>query len=416
MLRSKVQAVSTETIQSPANSAAVPPAGAAPIDAAQLAEAFALFSRASEELTTTYNALQVQAAQLSERLAVLMGALPAAVVVLERKDKVVQVNRAAEALFPDAAPGMDWLVLLGRLQATETPGEYAFEHGDDARRLALSEANLESGEGRIVLLHDITDTHRMRLAAERNERLAAMGEMVAGLAHQLRTPLAAALLYTGNLRQAELDPAQRNHVADRALERLRYLERLIRDMLLFARGDSLGRQRFEVGALAAELTHTLEPLARARQLAFEVDCAAAGAELLGDRKALAGALTNLLENAIQVSPAGASVRFEVLRQAAQVSGLGVEAVAFSVCDQGPGIAPELQERLFEPFFTTRAEGTGLGLAIARGLARAHGGEISIRSEPGAGSCFIFSLPLAPLAGEGNDKENSKGNEEGLKAP
>lgn len=410
-----MQAVSTDFNHPSANSVLAPPAGAQPIDAAQLAEAFALFSRASDELTTSYNSLQLQAAQLSERLAVLMGALPAAVVVLEREGKVVQVNRAAEALFPDAQSGLGWHALLARLQATETPGEYAFQRDGDVRRLALSEANLESGEGRIVLLHDVTDTHRMRLAAERNERLAAMGEMVAGLAHQLRTPLAAALLYTGNLRQAELDPVQRSQVAERALERLRYLERLIRDMLLFARGDSLGRQRFEVGALAAELAHALEPLARARQLVFALNCAVKGVELLGDRKALAGALTNLLENAIQVSAAGARVSFEVARQSAQHSELGVETIAFSVHDEGPGIAPELQARLFEPFFTTRAEGTGLGLAIARGLARAHGGEISIRSESGAGASFIFSLPLTSLASEDENKNRDEDKGESLKA-
>jgi two-component system sensor histidine kinase FlrB len=399
----KVQGVNTEPLQSPAGSPA------APLDAAQLAEAFALFSRASEELSTAYNALQAQVGQLSERLAVLMGALPAAVVVVDRVGVVVQVNRAAEALFGGALVGTAWHAVSARLQVTETRGEFTFAPpaaGPGARaaeptRLSLSESALESGEERIVLLHDITATHRMRLASERNERLAAMGEMVAGLAHQLRTPLAAALLYTGNLRQPELDAAQRSRVADRALERLRYLERLIRDMLLFARGDSLGRQRFHVCELAAELAHTLEPLAKARQIVFEAHCGCGDTELLGDRKALGGALTNLLENAIQASEAGGCVRFDVAGVPAADSGLGVDAVRFAVSDGGRGIAPELQERLFEPFFTTRAEGTGLGLAIARGVARGHGGDILLRSAPGRGSTFILSLPLSPdaLAGQ-----------------
>ena len=289
---------------------------------------------------------------------------------------------------------------------TETPGELtlvpeAGAGGEEPRRLSVSESALESGDERIVLLHDITDTHRMRLASERNERLAAMGEMVAGLAHQLRTPLAAALLYTGNLRQPELDPAQRASVADRALERLRYLERLIRDMLLFARGDSLGRQRFGVCDLAAELVHTLEPLAKARQIVFEAHCGCRDTELVGDRKALGGALTNLLENAIQASEAGGRVRFDVALLPATASGLGVAAVRFEVSDEGRGIAPELQERLFEPFFTTRAEGTGLGLAIARGVARAHGGDILLRSAPGQGSTFTLGLPLSLNAPAGS---------------
>ena len=234
----------------------------------------------------------------------------------------------------------------------------------------------------------------MRLTAERNERLAAMGEMVAGLAHQLRTPLAAALLYTGNLRQPELDPMQRTMVADRALERLRYLERLIRDMLLFARGDSAGRQRFAVCELVAELAHTLEPLARARQVTFAADCTCDTAEVVGDRKALGGALTNLLENGIQACAAGGRLDCEVALRDAADSGIGVRAVRFTVRDSGRGIAPELQERLFEPFFTTRAEGTGLGLAIARGVARAHGGDITLRSAPEQGAEFILTVPLA----------------------
>ncbi len=357
-------------------------AAAPPLDAVQLAEAFALFSRASEELSTAYNALQEQVVQLTERLTVLMGALPAGVVVVDRVGTVVQVNRAAESLFGDDLTGRSWETIAQVLQAAETPGEVTLEQG--ARRLSVSETALESGDERILLLHDITETHRMRLAAERNERLAAMGEMVAGLAHQLRTPLAAALLYTGNLRQPELGPVERAKVADRAIERLRYLERLIRDMLLFARGDSLGRQDFGVCELVAELAHTLEPLARARQIDFSSRCECGALELHGDRKALGGALTNLLENALQATAPGGAVSCE-----ARCGGDG--SVYFVVRDNGRGIEPDVQARLFDPFFTTRAEGTGLGLAIARGVARGHGGDITLQSVPGQGSAFTLSV-------------------------
>ncbi|NMG76402.1 sensor histidine kinase [Aromatoleum diolicum] len=379
------------------------PAGPAPgapqrLDAAQLAEAFAMFSRASEELSTAYNALQGQVAQLTERLTVLLGALPAGVVMLDRGGHVVQFNRAAESLLGTGLAGRCWDELAVRLIATETPGELNLGDEVGARRVSLSEAALESGEGRIILLHDVTDTHRMRLQAERNERLAAMGEMVAGLAHQLRTPLAAALLYTGNLRQPELAPADRTRVADRAIERLRYLERLIRDMLLFARGDSLGRQRFGICDLVGELVHTLEPLARARQIEFSSHCDCGELTLLGDRKALGGALTNLLENAIQATDAAGSVAL-----AATLEG---ESVCFRVSDNGRGIEAAHQTRLFDPFFTTRADGTGLGLAIARGVARGHGGDIAVESSLGKGSLFTLSLPLLRPE-EGESGQNSK---------
>lgn len=356
------------------------------LDAARLAEAFAVFSRASEELSTAYNALQGQVSQLTERLDVLLGALPAGVVMLDREGRVAQLNRAAEKLLGVDAAGRPWDELAAAFVATETPGDVSVGAGGDARRVSLSFNALESGEGRIVLLHDVTETHRMRLQAERNERLAAMGEMVAGLAHQLRTPLAAALLYTGNLRQPELGAADRLKVADRAIERLRYLERLIRDMLLFARGDSLGRERFGICDLVGEIVHTLEPLARARGLSFASRCDCGELALFGDRKALGGALTNLLENAIQATDAGGAVSLSAVDDG--------QGVSFRVADSGRGIEPAQQARLFEPFFTTRADGTGLGLAIARGVARGHGGDITIESSPGKGSVFTLSLPLA----------------------
>lgn len=363
----------------------LPDANTPPLDAAQLAEAFAIFSRASEELTGAYNALQGQVFQLTERLTVLMGALPAGVVVLDGSHRVVQFNRAAESLLGAGLEHSDWVAVTRRFETTETGGEFTLAHEGGVRRLALSEAALESGQGRIVLLHDVTDAHRMRLQAERHERLAAMGELVAGLAHQLRTPLAAALLYTSNLRQPTLAPADRDKVADRAIERLRYLERLIADMLLFARGDSLGRQRFAVCELVSEVAHTLEPLARARQVAFSARCDCGELTLLGDRKALGGALTNLTDNALQAVGSQGTVAVHAYVEA--------DMVCFRVSDDGVGISPERQARLFEPFYTTRAEGTGLGLAIARGAARGHGGDIAIESTPGAGSIFTLSLPM-----------------------
>lgn len=354
-------------------------------DAARLAEAFAVFSRASEELSSAYNALQAQVSQLTERLDVLLGVLPAGVVILDREGRVAQLNRAAETLLGAGLAGESWAIAASRFAPTGTPGEVTLGGGAGVRRLVLSETALESGEGRIVLLHDVTEPHRMRVQAERNERLAAMGEMVAGLAHQLRTPLAAALLYVGNLRAPELPPEQRGKLADRAIERLRHLERLIRDMLLFARGDSLGRERFAVDALVGEVAQNLQPLARTRGLAFESQCDCGDRMLFGDRKALGGAVANLVENAIQATDAGGAV-------AVRVEDDDV-ALRFRVVDTGCGIEPQDEARLFDPFFTTRAEGTGLGLAIARGVARAHGGDIAVESMPGRGSVFTLHVPL-----------------------
>jgi len=367
-----------------------------PLDAAQLAAAFEQFNRVSAELTEAYAGLQGQVTQLNERLSVLMTALPAGVVVLDRDGCVVQVNRAAQAWLGEGLEGQPWLMASTSFSATETPGEMEVVPaiGGEVRRVSVTSTPLDSGDGSIVLMHDVTDTHRMQREAERNSRLAAMGEMVAGLAHQLRTPLSAALLYTSNLGKPQLPESDRARVADRAVERLRHLERLIRDMLLFARGDCLGREPVPVCQMVEELAHTLEPIARERGIAFEYTCDCGQTEVVADRKALVGALTNLLENALQFTPADGRVSLH-----AQLDG---RQVRFSVADTGKGIPADQQQRLFEPFFTTRAEGTGLGLAIARGVARAHGGDIELTSTEGEGTTFRLSVALAA---DGADDES-----------
>lgn len=351
------------------------------IDTARLAEAFQIFNQASEELASAYSRLEGQVAAMTERMALLQEALPAGVVVLDAEGVAVEANAAAGQLLGGSPVGRQWGELDCRLQPTETPGERQLQD----RRLAVTVTPLDSAGGRIVLLHDVTETHRLRAQAERNERLAAMGEMAAQLAHQLRTPLAAALLYAGNLENPDLPEDSRVSIAQKTVGRLKHLERLIQDTLLFARGEVLGRETFPVTDLLAEIGHTFEPLTRSRKVEFRIESDAQDVLLTGNRKALVGALTNLIENAVQAVEAGGRV---VL--ASQCSG---EQLLLTVRDNGRGMPAAVVERLFEPFFTTRSDGTGLGLAIARGVARAHGGSIDVRSEPGKGTEFVISLPL-----------------------
>lgn len=378
-------------------------------EARHLAEAFRVFSQASEELAAAYSELQGQVAQLTgelaaangalrqqylekaaltERLTLLLDALPAGVVVLDGSGCVVQANPAADHLLGAAKVGAGWTAIeAGMLEASETPGE--FIAGE--RRLAVAVTPIDSGGGRIILLHDITEAQHLRTQVERNQRLAAMGEMAAQLAHQLRTPLAAALLYAGNLENAELPAASRVSIAQKTVARLKHLERLIQDMLLFARGEVLGRESFAVADLLAELTHTFEPLAKNRGIAFIVHDEAGDIALTGNRKSLVSAMTSLLENALQAVETGQGRISLVARAQA-------DSLLLSVSDNGRGMDAETAARLFEPFYTTRPEGTGLGLAIARGVARAHGGGIEVVSSPGAGAEFFLTLPLPAISG------------------
>lgn len=374
--------------------------------AQELQRAFDVFNQVSLELTQAYEGLQARVASLtgelavangelrrqyqekealSERLYLLLNALPAGVVVLDSAARVSETNPAARAMLGDPAPGSDWGVLAAQqLHATDAPDEWQLAAQGAHLRVSISESPLDSAGGRILLIHDITTAHELKAGLERNQRLAAMGEMAASLAHQLRTPLATALLYSANLAQPELSDAARARFAEKATEQLKRLERLIQDVLLFARGESIGREAIPAAAFLAEAAQTLEPLCLEKGVALRVGIDVGEAILMGSHKALGGALLNLLENALQASEAGGEIRLGGVLQG--------DRLRISVRDTGAGIAPEAQARIFEPFFTTRGQGTGLGLAIALGVARAHGGTIEVSSLPGEGSEFALLLP------------------------
>lgn len=140
-----------------------------------------------------------------------------------------------------------------------------------------------------------------------------------------------------------------------------------------------------MSSVLVDLQQVMEPQMIERGLNFSIEDDSRGAAVLGSRKALTGALLNLLENAMQACPEGGQVSLRVeLGDDGQVS--------IAVVDDGKGIDVATKERLFEPFYTTRTDGTGLGLAIVRGVAEAHRGSVQVKSAPGCGSEFILRLP------------------------
>lgn len=376
-----------------------------------LEQAFSLFNQASAELAAAYHDLEQQVVRLttelavangalrqqyeekealSARLALLLEALPGGVVVLDLDGRVAQANAAALRMLGADIVAAPWSEIEARCLV---PAPDAREcqlrdpGGAPAERwVSLSMSPLDAAGSRILLLSDTTEARRLRDQLERHRRLSAMGEMAAGLAHQLRTPLATALLYAGNLGRAQLPEAERLRFAERMQARLRDLERMIQDMLTFVRGAPPGRDAFDVEALVHEVAQVVEPQMQAGGVRFEVRAGCGGARMHGNREALAGALLNLLENALQACARGGSVRLHADDTGA--------AVRVRVSDSGVGMDEAVQARLFEPFFTTRDEGTGLGLAIVRTVVHAHGGEVGVASRPGQGTEFVVTLPRA----------------------
>jgi two-component system sensor histidine kinase FlrB len=380
------------------------------VNVEELEQAFSLFNEASAQLAGAYQELQqkverltaelalangelkrqyLEKEALSQRLGLLLAALPAGVVALDAAGRIEEVNPAARAMLGEPLLGESWSAVMARaLRATATPHEWETASAGKPLRLGVASSHIDPAGGRIVLLHDITESFQLQQELQRHQRLTAMGEMAARLAHQLRTPLSTALLYAAHLAGPRLAEEERVRFADKVLARLRHLEQLIRDMLSFVRGEVSAREDVAVTALLAELKQVVEPQMAQHGLVFVLDDRSTGARVRGNHKELIGILINLLENAMEACNAGATVKVEAW--------CAQDEVCLAVEDGGSGMSEEVRERLFEPFFTTRADGTGLGLSIVQSVIQAHGGRVEPSSSPGEGSRFLLRLPRAPM--------------------
>ncbi len=378
----------------------------------QLEEAFRSFNTVSEQLAQAYGQLQQRVARLSEelaasrsermrqlaekerlanRLSTLLDALPGGVLVLDGESRITQFNLAAQQLFPRLEQTTDdWHRLFS--QAREVDRDQQLYQLPSGTLIKLIERSLDPEPGSILLILDITETWQLKQRLERRQRLTAMGEMAAQLAHQIRTPLSSALLYSRHLGREDLTPEQRERFAGQCHERLQRIERQITDMLTFTRGGGFTPDEIDLGQLLDELCRSFEPLSQSHggQILCHVE-SARGVQLRGNREALFGAFSNLISNAFEQAESPLRLQLDVA-----VSGSRVH-LCFS--DNGPGIPESIQSRIFDPFFTTRPEGTGLGLAVVQSVVLAHGGAVRVQSQPGCGCSFLVELPVAQSTGQ-----------------
>ena len=224
--------------------------------------------------------------------------------------------------------------------------------------------------------------------ARRREALAAVGEMAAGLAHEVRNPLGA-IRGAAEVLETETDPARAREMLEVIREETARLGRVVGDFLDYARPGGLEREPIDLADLARR---TLRSSAAAGEgLRGEVRMAPGAPQALGDPGQLQRAIANIVRNAREAAGEGGRLIIEVAPD-------GPDRVAIRFEDDGPGIPRELVPRIFQPFFTTRPGGTGLGLALVHRVVEAHGGEVRVDGRPGAGAVFTLVLPARPASG------------------
>lgn len=224
---------------------------------------------------------------------------------------------------------------------------------------------------------------------ERRRRLASLGELAAGVAHEVRNPLGAIQLYSGLLKTQCRNAQSAVALIEKIEAGIRAIDGVVQDTLALApRGCRMCER--PVAELIERAADTCRALLERHGVTLEIDDQNAGLSVLADSGALQRVLVNLIANAAEASPAGATVTLRAER--------GDGVAVLRVLDNGPGLSAELLDRVFDPFFTTKEQGTGLGLSIAHRLVEAHGGALTVRNRPAGGAEFIVTLPTGADAG------------------
>jgi two-component system sensor histidine kinase HydH len=239
--------------------------------------------------------------------------------------------------------------------------------------------------GRIALLRDLSELQHLRKEVERSQRLAAVGSLAAGVAHEIRNPLSSLKGFATYFRQRYGGVPDDVKVADIMIQEVDRLNRVITELLEFSRPLELKKKATDLSGLVRQTLGTLEGQTREKKISVRTELPTGLPAASIDPDRMTQVLLNLFLNALAAMEAGGNLTVSVALQEDRT-------LRVSIADTGTGIRKEDLGRVFDPYFTTKPSGTGLGLAIVHRIVEAHGGEIRLESETGRGTTFTILLP------------------------
>src|SRR5882724_2297076 len=343
---------------------------------------------------------------MRENLNSVMAGLEDGLLLFTRDARAVMVSPAAEKflgapsghflgkrvtdIFPEGHPLRQTLHLEGD-EFSETAAETELETANGIRRVGVSVQGIqENGEqmGALVTLRDLDSLESINTQLQVSERLAALGRITAGVAHEVKNPLNSMRLWLENLKESlpdEQEPGARQavNVLDKEIDRL---DTVVKRFLDFTRPMEVKLEQTQLSQLLREVLEVARPQLQKANVEVVQSLPADVPEVFVDRDLLKQAVLNLVLNAVEAMPGGGQIRLELTRRA--------EMAEISVADTGRGIAPENRQRIFQLFFTTRPGGSGIGLASTFRIVQLHNGSIDFTSEVGRGTTFRIELPLA----------------------
>jgi signal transduction histidine kinase len=355
----------------------------------------------------------------------LLEGMVSAVAAIDENDRIRSANAAFFKIFPGASIGAslyekfappDGMRMLeaatsSRLDKATYCGRWVCRIGESGILETLdvysSPLAINGGRGQIVTLVDVTEVAEAERGLRRTESLAAVGQAITQVAHEIRNPLGSIRLGVSMLRDSVND--QEALATIELVERgIKHLNKLVVEVTEFSRQKHLEPAETQLHEL---LNSSLDLVAdRIRQTEAAIEKRFSSQSILGnwDAHQLRQVFVNVVANAIDASPKGApitiSTNLVTLQGRGNGSGFaGRRYARVTIADQGKGIDEATRQRVFEPFFSTKKRGTGLGLAIVKQIVEQHAGKITVESEPGKGASFIIDLPLE----HARDKDDGK---------
>jgi PAS domain S-box-containing protein len=374
-------------------------------DIRALAEAFELFNRTTQTMEESYRRLERRLEDLdreleaknrelaltSDYLNSILESMSDGVIAVDNDGMITTMNRAAcHALGyePEAARGEAFEAVFGRVFASPPGRQANVLRSRDSREVQVSERDSplfdRAGRriGAVKVFQDMTEIESLRTRLQQQDRLAALGELAATVAHEIRNPLGGIRGFAALLARDLSAEDPRSRLVDKILVGSKELERVVSELLEYTRPVQLRPQttscRELVEAALAYVELDGRPVALRNEVAPDMTM-----EVDPDR--MRQVLLNILLNAVQSIEGDGVVSIRAHGEDGRLT--------IAVRDSGCGMTAEQIEKVFSPFYTTKEKGTGLGLAIATKVVEAHGGRIDVESEPGNGSTFYVRVPM-----------------------
>jgi two-component system sensor histidine kinase HydH len=330
-----------------------------------------------------------------------------AVVAVDKDKLVILFNRVAEEIFSlrrEEVINKNYSQIFPEdeclINQALSSGKSIMEREAKFKKLTGEEKELVLGtsilldkkneiQGAVTVMHDITDLKRYEEEAKRAERLSILGNLAAGVAHEIRNPLNAISIAAQRLKNEfvpQKDEEEYQNFTRTILKEIKRLDQTINQFLSLAKAQKLNLVSTDMGLFLSEILSLMEIEAKEKKVIVEKNIESM-AEVKIDREEMKKALVNIILNGIQATPTGGSINI-LGRQDATT-----KEIIIKVKDSGPGIPEENLTKIFQPYFTTKDKGTGLGLAIAYRIISDHKGKIEVESKTGEGTIFTIKLPI-----------------------